>query len=131
VALAGDAPVRFGGYVADRAALNAALAAADVALSVCPTETFGLAVLEALASGTPVVTADTGGACEIVDAASGAWAPALPGPLADAVLRVAARPEAARRRAARRRAELFTWDRSVERMLAVHAGEPDAVGAAG
>ena len=131
VALAADAPVRFGGYVADRTALNAALAGADVALSVCPTETFGLAVLEALASGTPVVTADTGGACEIVDAASGAWAPALPGPLADAVLRVAARPEAARRRAARRRAELFTWDRSVERMLAVHAGEPDAVGAAG
>ncbi len=34
------------------------LAEADVALSVCPGETFGLAVLEALAAGTPVVTAE-------------------------------------------------------------------------
>ncbi len=44
-----------------------------MALSVCPGETFGLAVLEALASGTPVVTADRGGARELVDEASGAW----------------------------------------------------------
>jgi len=131
VALAGDAPVHLGGHVADRTAISDALGRADVALSVCPTETFGLAVLEALASGTPVVTADTGGAREIVDGASGAWAPAAPGPLADAVLEVAARPVEARRRAARRRAEGFTWDRTVGRMLAVHAGELGGAATAG
>lgn len=130
-ALAGDAPVRFGGHLADRAAVCAVLAHADVALSVCPTETFGLATLEALASGTPVVTADTGGSREVVGARSGAWAPAAPEALAEAVLVVAARPEGARRRAARRRAELFGWDRTVERMLAVHAGETGEVGTAG
>ena len=73
VELAGDAPVRFRGYVDSPARLSRALAHADVALSVCPGETFGLAVLEALASGTPVVTADRGGARELVDAASGGW----------------------------------------------------------
>ena len=55
VALAQDGPVRFHGHVSDRAELSRRLGAADVALSVCPGETFGLAVLEALASGTPVV----------------------------------------------------------------------------
>ena len=101
--LAGDAPVTFHGHVASRERLAARVAAADVSLSVCPSETFGLAVLEALACGTPVVTADVGGARELVDVASGAWASPEPRALADAVLRVAARPEDARRHAARAR----------------------------
>lgn len=121
-ALADDAPVRFHGFVHDRARLARQIATADVALSVCPGETFGLAVLEALACGTPVVTADRGGARELVDAASGAWGRPDPESLADAVLRVAARPVEVRRRAARRRAEQFTWSRAVEAMLDLHGG---------
>ncbi len=103
-----------------------------MALSTCPGETFGLAVLEALASGTPVVTADVGGARELVDERSGAWAPADPRTLAQAVLAVAARPEAARRAGARRRAEQFGWDRTVAAMLALHReiGEVGGVGLA-
>lgn len=119
-AVAGDAPVTFHGFVAGRDDLSRRIAAADVSLSVCPGETFGLAVLEALASGTPVVTADRGGARELVDAASGAWGAPTPADLADAVERLARRPEHARRIAARRRAEEFPWSRSVEQMLAVH-----------
>ena len=118
--LALDAPVTFHGFVAGRAELNERIAAADISLSVCPSETFGLAVLEALASGTPVVTADRGGARELVDAGSGAWAPPLPEALADAVLSVAGRPVPARRRGARARAELFPWTATTESMLAVH-----------
>ena len=121
VELAAGAPVRFRGFVESRADLSREIAAADVSLSVCPGETFGLAVLEALASGTPVVTADRGGARELVDVRSGAWASPEAGALADAVLEVAARPEPVRRAAARRRAEQFPWSRSVERMLDVHA----------
>lgn len=119
--LAGHAPVHFHGFVSGRRQLSRRIARADVALSVCPGETFGLAVLEALASGTPVVTADVGGARELVDAASGDWGAPAPAALADAVLRVAARSRDANRRAARARAELFPWSRSVEAMLAVHA----------
>jgi len=123
--LAADAPVVFHGHVAGRRTLSARISRADVALSVCPAETFGLAVLEALASGTPVVTADVGGARELVDEHSGAWAAPDPAALADAVLELAARPREVSRSGARRRAEEFPWARSVAAMLDVHAATGD------
>ena len=101
-------------------------AAADVSLSVCPVETFGLAVLEALACGTPVVTAAIGGARELVDESCGAWGPPDPMDLADAVERLVHQPQLATRQAARARAERYTWAASVDRMLQLHtelAGE--------
>lgn len=119
--LARDAPVIFHGHVADRRQLSRRINQADIALSVCPGETFGLAVLEALACGTPVLTADVGGARELVDEHSGAWAPPAPTDLADAALRLARRPRDRVRAAARRRAETYSWDRSVAAMLTVHA----------
>ena len=123
--LAQGAPVVFHGHVGGRRLLSARIARADVALSVCPAETFGLAVLEALASGTPVVTADVGGARELVDQSSGDWAAPDPVALADAVQRVAARPRHLTRAGARQRAEQFPWARSVMAMLAVHAAADD------
>jgi alpha-1,6-mannosyltransferase len=121
VEVAADAPVRFRGYVDSPAGLSRVLAHADVALSVCPGETFGLAVLEALASGTPVVTADRGGARELVDVVSGAWGTPDPASLADAVLDVSRRPVARRRTAARAQAERYPWSATVESMLEVHS----------
>ena len=53
VDLAAGAPVTFHGFIDGRRDLARHIAAADVSLSVCPSETFGLAVLEALACGTP------------------------------------------------------------------------------
>jgi alpha-1,6-mannosyltransferase len=118
IEIAGHAPVTFHGYVDGRRTLAKHLAEADVALSVCPGETFGLAVLEALAAGTPVVTANTGGARELVDETCGRWAPANPAALADATLALADLRN--RRPAARRRAELYNWQTCVDRMLALH-----------
>jgi alpha-1,6-mannosyltransferase len=53
-------------YVADQERLADVFAAADLYLAPGPHETFGLAVLEALASGLPVVAVDHGAAGEFV-----------------------------------------------------------------
>lgn len=121
--LAGDGPVRFAGYTDSRAEVARAYGAADIAMAACPTETFGLAVLESLACGTPVVTADRGGARELVDAGCAEWGRPDASSLADAVQRLATRlvtSQAQVRADARRRAELYPWSTSVERMLDVH-----------
>ena len=57
----------------DREALADLIAAADLYLAPCPIETFGLAALEAFASGVPVLSAGQGGVAEKV-LASGAGA---------------------------------------------------------
>ena len=119
--IAADAPVTFHGHVADRDELAERIGEADIALSVCPGETFGLAVLEALACGTPVVTAAYGGARELVDESCGAWGEPDPRSLGDAVLDLASRPAAQTRDAARERAEQFCWSSTVRDMVALHA----------
>ena len=123
--LAGGAPVFFHGYLDSRKAICEAYRAADVALSVCPAEAFGLAILEALAFGTPVVTADRGGARELVDSSCAEWASPDPVFLADAVLRMAARLKAEEeqvRISARQCAEKYPWTTTIEGMLALHEG---------
>jgi alpha-1,6-mannosyltransferase len=112
-------PVRFLRFVADRDHLAALLATADVVIAPGPVETFGLAALEALASGTPVaVSADSALPAVIGDAGIAA---AGDGPrYADAVLDLAVRPRDDRRMAARRRAERFPWSAAVEGFLRAH-----------
>ncbi len=110
-------PARFLGHVADPRAL---LATADVVLAPGPIETFGLAALEALASGTPVVVRGSSALPEVVGDA-GVAAHAGPGGFAAAVRTVLARPAAERRAAARARAEIFPWSGAVDGFLAAHA----------
>lgn len=119
-AQAGAAPVVFHGHVAGRSQVAQRYARSDISLSVCPTETFGLAVLEALACGTPVVTANRGGARELVDASCGEWGSPDAAGIADAVQRLIDRRGQAVRQAARQHAELFDWSRSVSRMMELH-----------
>ena len=120
-AQAGAAPVVFHGFVPGRDEIARRFAANDISFSVCPAETFGLAVLEALACGTPVVTSDRGGAHELVTPACGEAGTPDAESLADATERLIARLGPDLRAAARRRAEEFTWQASVDRMLAVHS----------
>lgn len=73
-ACAGDAPwIRFLPYEKDRERLADLLAALDIFAAPSSNETFGLAPLEAMATGTPVLSANRGGVAEQV-AASGAGA---------------------------------------------------------
>lgn len=124
-------PVSFTGHV-DRAAVSRLLADADVAIAPCPVETFGLAALEALASGTAVVAARggalgevvpaTGPAGRLVDVGAGTDGEAV----ADGVEALLDEPEPTRRDAARAVAEAHPWSRTVDGFLAAHGVADDA-----
>ncbi|MFF0594561.1 glycosyltransferase [Streptomyces antibioticus] len=112
-------PVTFLGHVSDRGALGALQASADVCLAPGPAETFGLAALEAMACGTPVVVSASSALPEVIGTA-GAVAVDRGEAFADAVQSLLARPEPARREAARARAERFGWGAAVEAFLTAH-----------
>ncbi|MBF6124480.1 glycosyltransferase [Nocardia brasiliensis] len=111
--------VHFTGFISERAEVAKLLATADVSLAPGPHETFGLAALEALAAGTPVVASRSSALADIVTAECGAVAADRGAAFAQAVTEVLAMPAAGRRRAARSRAEQYTWPRAVAGMLAV------------
>ena len=112
-------PVRFLGHVGDRDELAALLATADVAIAPGPVETFGLAALEALASGTPVVASAESALPEVLGAAG--LAAKGEGPAyATAIRTLMSRPEDERRKAARQQAERYPWSAAVAGFLQAH-----------
>jgi alpha-1,6-mannosyltransferase len=112
-------PVRFLGHLSDPDELATLLATVDVAIAPGPVETFGLAALEALAGGTPVVVSGESALPEVIGTAGVAATGDGPG-YAAAVREILARPEVERREAARARAESFPWSASVAGFLAAH-----------
>ena len=116
--------VRFHGFVSNRSQVANLLAAADVALAPCPCETFGLAALEALASGTPVVASASGALAELITADAGRVVQGTPQAFADGVQALLAERhrlgEHVVRRQARAVAERSPWTLTVRTMLAVH-----------
>lgn len=112
-------PVTFLGYVADRRDLATTLASVDVVLAPGPIETFGLAALEALACGTPVIANAESGLSEVIGI-DGGQALQLD---AEAWARAAARLAIAgstQRQAARRQADRYPWSNSAQALLEVH-----------
>lgn len=96
-------------------------AGSDVFLFTSQTDTFGQVIVEAQASGLPVVAVGTGGPCDLIeDGVDGMLRPADPEQLADAVVELAASPRlrqrigAAAEDAARRR----TWVGSMMELAA-------------
>jgi alpha-1,6-mannosyltransferase len=121
-------PVCFLGFLGDPALLGALLATADVVIAPGPVETFGLAALEALASGTPVVASAESALSEVIGGA-GVAARGDGAAYGDAVLALMERPPEVRRRTAREQAERFPWGTAVDGFLSAHgAGRVRLVG---
>lgn len=68
--------VGFLGHISDRNLLARLMASADGLVHACEAETFGLVLAEALASGTPVIVPDRGGAFEQLRPGAGLHYPA-------------------------------------------------------
>lgn len=117
-------PVRFLGHVADRRCLPHLLGSADITLAPAPMETFGLAVLESLACGTPVVVPADGAARELVAGpGTGVVTSGTAVGLADGVETLLGVPSSDRRDCARARAEEFPWSATAAAMLAAHGAD--------
>ena len=121
-------PVTFAGHVHGRREVASLLAAADVALAPCRGENFGLSVLEAMACGTPVVTATSGAAFEVCGPEAGMAAPPDGPGIARAGVDLLDGDRPALSRAARGRAERFPWTRAAGSVLAVHLGDRQRAG---
>jgi len=115
-------PVRFLGHVADRHRLAGLIAAADIAVCPSSAETFGLATLEALACGTPVVVPTHGALHELVPQpkAGVVCAPTAEDFAAGVRALLAVAPDV-RRAAARAVALAYPWERTVSELLALHS----------
>ena len=118
---AGDPRIAFLGSLEYGDALARIYARADVFTLPSPNETFNLAVLEALASGIPVVGARQGGPVNLVHPGVGALAE--PGDAADFALkieRVVAERQGGTRRCREYVERNFSWERTFERLLAIY-----------
>jgi glycosyltransferase involved in cell wall biosynthesis len=104
--------------------LPRAYASADLFVFPSRTDTFGQVLLEAQASGLPVVAVDEGGPRDLIeDGVTGLLRPARTDALADAMLELAASPPMHERLAAagERSARSRTWERALGQLAAGYA----------
>lgn len=110
----------FLGYLKDKKLLSERIAKASAYLAPGPIETFGLAALEALACGTPVICRDSSAITEIIDNNSGFSLPRNATKWVNAILVLESKSRKDLQMSCRNRAELFDWNYTVSSLLAVH-----------
>ena len=115
-------PVDFLGYVADRNRVATIMSSVDLFLAPGPLETFCLAALESLASGTPVIASKSSAVHEFLDLngiqPAGAIASDFGSSFAAASRLILGNWKFGHR--ARQIAESMSWEKSVQNMLALH-----------
>jgi alpha-1,6-mannosyltransferase len=118
IAALGDARIVMPGYMKDRVELARWLASADIYVSGMADETFGVSIVEAQASGLPVVGVDAGAMIDRVTDETGRL-----GPVGDAramahnILDVWQADREAIAEAARAQALQFSWQRSMDALF--------------
>ena len=118
IAALGDDRIHMPGYVKNRAELARWLASADIYASGMADETFGVSIIEAQASGLPVVGVAAGAMIDRVTNSMGRL-----GPVGDAeamaanILQILCSDREPMRAAARAHALQFSWDSSMETLF--------------
>jgi alpha-1,6-mannosyltransferase len=114
----GDPNIILPGYIENRAKLAHWLASADIYVSAMADETFGVSIVEAQASGLPVVGVAAGAMIDRVTDAVGRLGPVDdPDAMARNILSVWTSDRAAIAEQARAHALQFSWDRSMEALF--------------
>ncbi|MEY4101351.1 MAG: GDP-mannose-dependent alpha-(1-6)-phosphatidylinositol dimannoside mannosyltransferase [Actinomycetota bacterium] len=116
----------FVGFLHNRSNLAKYLAKADIFLAVGPIETFGLAALEALASGTPVLCRDSAAIAEVIDQNCGVALPRDATLWAREIERIMGEDREIYRDLSRSRAESFSWSRCAENLISIYQDRPAA-----
>ncbi|HEX9806845.1 MAG TPA: glycosyltransferase [Alteraurantiacibacter sp.] len=112
-------PVAFPGFLRDRNELASALASADIYVSAMADETFGISIVEAQASGLPVVGVASGAMTERVPEGLGVLGPVDDiDTMAHNVLSVwNGRPKCMGRAARAHVANRYSWERTFQRLF--------------
>jgi alpha-1,6-mannosyltransferase len=114
------------GFVADKEFLGKLMSSATCFLAVGPIETFGLAALESLASGTPVICRSEAAISEIICRNSGSAISRNAAMWCDRIVDFVYINRETLRSHARARAEVFSWERSADMLLDLYALEASA-----
>jgi alpha-1,6-mannosyltransferase len=120
-----DIPVTFLGYISDKKYLAQIIASADISIAPGPIETFCLAALESLASGTPVVCSETSAVREFLllqsNQSVGVAAANNGAAFAEAIKVLLARlsTEHTLRSRCHHQAENFPWSSTISQMLSI------------
>ena len=125
-----DIPVTFWGYVANKNLLAQMIASADISIAPGPIETFCLAALESLASGTPVVASNTSAVGEFLKTDDGncvgLTADNNGSAFADAIEKLLSltNEDVQMRQRCRSQAENFPWSKTIFELNALHQPLP-------
>jgi alpha-1,6-mannosyltransferase len=116
--------VRLLSYESNRTRFAELLASADLYITAGPHETFGLSVIEAQASGLPVIGVDAGALRERVPEGTGYLTPVDdPQAMADCIVRAASRRQTFGVQARRHVERRLSWDSAFHKLLDCYAGK--------
>lgn len=113
-------PISFLGFIADKARVAKLMAHAECFFAVGPIETFGLAALESLASGTPVICRDTAAITEVIADGCGVSSARIASLWITEATKFIEKDRSFNAKIARERAEYFSWDRCADSLLQLH-----------
>ena len=116
-------PVTFYSFLENKSEIRALMSEAEMFLAVGPIETFGLAAMESLACGTPVICRDSSAIRELINSQSGKAIERNVEEWVNHIEKLLAVDRSNRRFWARERAEHFSWERTATTLIQTYTAE--------